>query len=74
MIIYRKLGMKDKAAQQAAYFVDRKNDPSALNYALGFFQTHPEVANESVPWHVHAEHPLAPAGSKPEPSSATEAQ
>ena len=74
MIIYRKLGMKEKAAQQAAYFVDRKNDPSALNYALGFFETHPEMANESVPWHVHAERPLAPPGSKPAPNAATEAQ
>lgn len=74
MIIYRKLGMKKEAEQQAAYFIDRRNDPSALNYALGFFQTHPEMANESVPWHVHAEHPLAPPGAKPAPNGATEAQ
>jgi Tfp pilus assembly protein PilF len=52
-IVYRRLGMKDAAAREAATFADQKDDPTANTYALEFLRTHPEVTSESVPWHVH---------------------
>jgi Tfp pilus assembly protein PilF len=72
-LIYARLGMRDKAAQQAAYFADERNDPSALNYALQFFKGHPNIARESVPWHLHSDRPQPPTGA-PQPSQGTEAQ
>lgn len=55
MRIYQRLGLKKQAAEQSAYFVDRKDDPNASSYALDFLKTHREVSNESVPWHTHLE-------------------
>jgi tetratricopeptide (TPR) repeat protein len=52
-ILYRRLGLKDKATEQAAIFADQKDDPSANAYALEYLQKHGEVASESVPWHTH---------------------
>ena len=52
-IVYRRLGMKDKAAVEAAAFDDQKDDPTANTYALDFLSKHPEITAESVPWHVH---------------------
>lgn len=52
-ILYRRLGMKDKAAREAATFADQKDDPTANTYALDFLRSHTELANESVPWHTH---------------------
>ncbi|RRA47491.1 tetratricopeptide repeat protein [Acidipila sp. EB88] len=52
-IIYRRTGLKDKAQEQAAYFADKKDDPTASVYALEYLSKHSEVAQESVPWHVH---------------------
>ncbi len=75
ILIYRRLGMKEKAAAQAAYFQDRKNDPAAANLALEWLRKNPDVANESVRWHVHGEHPAPlPAGHKPVTGDLTGAQ
>ena len=52
-ILYRRLGIKDKAAVEAAYFADEKDDPTASTYALEYLRKHHEIAQESVPWHVH---------------------
>jgi tetratricopeptide (TPR) repeat protein len=52
-ILYRRLGMKEQASQQAARFADQKDDPTASTYALEYLRKHGEVAQESVPWHVH---------------------
>ena len=52
-ILYRRLGMKDQAKQQAAMFADQKDDPTASTYALEYLRKHTEIANESVVWHVH---------------------
>jgi Flp pilus assembly protein TadD len=52
-ILYRRLGLKEKASAQAAYFADQKDDPTASTYALEYLRKHREVAQESVPWHVH---------------------
>lgn len=52
-ILYRRLGMKKEAADQAAQFADQKDDPTAAVYALEYLRKHTEVASESVVWHVH---------------------
>jgi tetratricopeptide (TPR) repeat protein len=52
-IVYRRLGLKTKAAEQAAAFADQKDDPTANSFALEYLRSHSEVASESVPWHVH---------------------
>ncbi len=52
-IVYRRLGMKDKAARESAYFADQKDDPTATTYALEFLRKHPDVTAESVVWHIH---------------------
>ena len=52
-IVYRRLGMKDKAAHEAASFADQKDDPTATTYALEFLRKHPDVTAESVAWHIH---------------------
>ncbi|HEX7158946.1 MAG TPA: tetratricopeptide repeat protein [Edaphobacter sp.] len=54
-IVYRRLGITDKAAREAAMFADQKDDPTASVYALDFLRKHPEVASETVPWHTHAD-------------------
>ncbi len=53
-IIYRRLGMKEQAAREAWAFADQKDDPTANTYALEYLRKHPEVTEESVPWHIHS--------------------
>jgi len=50
--------MTEKASHEAAMFADQKDDPTASTYALEYLRRHTEVANETVPWHVHSD--LAP--------------
>jgi tetratricopeptide (TPR) repeat protein len=52
-ILYRRLGDKQKAAVESAKFSDQKDDPTASTFALEFLRKHPEVAGESVVWHMH---------------------
>jgi len=52
-ILYRRLGMKDRAQVESAAFADQKDDPAASIYALEYLRKHPGIAQESVPWHVH---------------------
>jgi Tfp pilus assembly protein PilF len=52
-ILYRRIGLKDKASEEAAYFADQKDDPTASTYALEYLRKHHEIAQESVPWHIH---------------------
>lgn len=59
MRIYQRLGLRKQAAEQQAYFVDRKDDPGATPLAHGFLKKHPEVANESVPYHINFSAPQA---------------
>ncbi len=68
-ILYRRLGIKDKAAVESAAFADQKDDPSANTFALGFLRKHPEVANESVSWHVHDLDSTMPEISGPLPTA-----
>lgn len=53
MLLYRRLGLKDEAKHEAKIFADQKDDPAAFSTANGFLRQHPEMSNESVPWHVH---------------------
>ncbi|HZS54166.1 MAG TPA: tetratricopeptide repeat protein [Bryobacteraceae bacterium] len=59
-VIYRRLGMKDKAAQQAALFATKQVDPGAPTYSLNYLRQHPEISIESVPMHVHMDESQAP--------------
>ena len=59
-VIYRRLGMKDKAAQQSALFAVKQVDPGAPTYSLNYLRQHPEISIESVPMHVHTDEPLTP--------------
>ena len=56
-VIYRRMGMKDKASEQAAFFATKQVDPGAPTYSLEFLQVHPEISDESVPWHMHTDIP-----------------
>jgi tetratricopeptide (TPR) repeat protein len=56
-VIYRRLGMKDKAAQQAALFATEQVDPGSPTYSLNYLRQHPEISIESVPMHVHTDEP-----------------
>lgn len=56
-VIYRRLGMKQQGAEQAAMFATKQVDPGAPTYSLGYLRKHPEISTESVPWHVHEEEP-----------------
>jgi len=56
-VLYRRMGMKDQAAAQAAMFATRQIDPGAPTYSLEFLRKHPEISTESVPWHMHTDLP-----------------
>ena len=47
-VLYRRMGMKDKAAEQAALFATKQVDPGAPTYSLEFLRKHPEISTESV--------------------------
>ena len=52
-ILYRRMGLRDKAVQESSAIADQKDDPTASAYALEYLRNHTELANESVPWHAH---------------------
>ncbi len=52
-ILYRRLHQHSKASYEASRFTAEKTDPTASVYALEFLRKHPEIASESVAWHVH---------------------
>jgi len=54
-ILYRRMGMKDKAAEQQAMFVTKKFDPGSPTFSLDFLRKHPEISTESIPWHMHTD-------------------
>ena len=54
-ILYRRLGMKQEASREAAQYSIKRIDPGAPTYSLSYLRAHPEISNESVPWHIHAE-------------------
>lgn len=62
-ILYRRMGMPDKAEREQSAFIDEKIDPGAPTYSLNYLRLHPEIANESIPWHMHSE--FDEAGGRP---------
>jgi tetratricopeptide (TPR) repeat protein len=62
-ILYRRKGMKTEAAQEAALYTMKRIDPGAPTYSLDYLRKHPEISNESVPWHVHTEMRSPPQSS-----------
>jgi tetratricopeptide (TPR) repeat protein len=68
-LIYARLGMDDKASEQATLFADKKADPNSPTYSLEFLRDHPEISTESVPWHMHKDVSLDLAAIPPQPSS-----
>jgi hypothetical protein len=65
-VLYRRMGMKKQAEQEQALLMTEKFDPNSLTRSLSFLQKHPEISDESVPWHVHTDLPQknGPSGSK----------
>jgi tetratricopeptide (TPR) repeat protein len=65
-LLYGRVGMKEKASEQAILFADKKADPGAPTYSLDFLREHPEISTESVPWHMHTDlSPDLAGGSSP---------
>jgi tetratricopeptide (TPR) repeat protein len=54
-ILYRRMGMKQQAAQEASLYTIERIDPSAPTYSLDYLRKHPEISTESVPWHIHTD-------------------
>ena len=63
-ILYRRMGKPEEAREQQAMFVDKKVDPGAPTYSLNYLRIHPEISEESIPWHVHSDMMAEPAGTK----------
>lgn len=54
-ILYRRKGLKKQAEQEAALYTMKRIDPGAPTYSLDYLRKHPEISNESVPWHLHTD-------------------
>ena len=59
-ILYRRMGDKQQASKEAALYATKRIDPSAPTYSLDYLRKHPEISNESVPWHKHSNATAAP--------------
>ncbi|MEZ5425357.1 MAG: multiheme c-type cytochrome [Pyrinomonadaceae bacterium] len=53
MLLYQKLGFRDKAREEAKIFQDLKDDPRTTPLASSFLQQNPYIGNESLPFHTH---------------------
>jgi Flp pilus assembly protein TadD len=54
-VLYRRMGMKKQATDEAAQYTMKRIDPGAPTYSLEFLRMHPEMNRESSPWHVHVD-------------------
>jgi Flp pilus assembly protein TadD len=54
-ILYRRKGLRKQAEQEAALYSMKRIDPGAPTYSLDYLRKHPEISNESVPWHLHTD-------------------
>ena len=68
-ILYRRKGLKKQAEQEVALYTMKRIDPGAPTYSLDYLRHHPEISNESVPWHEHTQMYSAPLAPATEPSS-----
>jgi Flp pilus assembly protein TadD len=66
-ILYRRKGMKKQAEQEAALYTIKRIDPGAPTYSLDYLRKHPEISNESVPWHLHTDMQSMTPTSSPVP-------
>jgi Flp pilus assembly protein TadD len=66
-ILYRRLGMKQQATKESAQYAMKWIDPRAPTYSLDYLRKHPEISNESVPWHIHLETVHTTAGGAGQP-------
>jgi tetratricopeptide (TPR) repeat protein len=53
--VYLALGLKEKAAQEAAAYSDQVEEPGYSYVMQNYWRTHPLVAYEVLPHHVHGE-------------------
>jgi Flp pilus assembly protein TadD len=67
-ILYRRKGMKKQAEQEAALYSIKRIDPGAPTYSLDYLRKHPEISNESVPWHLHTDMQNITSTSKTAPA------
>jgi lipopolysaccharide biosynthesis regulator YciM len=54
-LLYKRMGMKDKAKEQLTFFTLKKVDPGAPTYSQDYLRQHPEISNESKLWHMHSD-------------------
>jgi Tfp pilus assembly protein PilF len=54
-ILYRRMGMKKQASEEAAMYTTKRIDPGAPTYSLDYLRKHPEQSTESDPYHVHSD-------------------
>lgn len=54
-ILYRRVGLKQQASEEAAQYAMKRIDPGAPTYSLEYLRKHPEISNESAPWHIHSD-------------------
>lgn len=52
-LLYKRMGRKNKAAEQASRYAAKVIDPRAPTYSLDYLRKHPEIGPESDPWHLH---------------------
>jgi hypothetical protein len=66
-VLYRRMGMKTEGVKQSALYTAKRIDPGAPTYSSEYLRSHPEISNESVPWHIHMEsmHANASAAGQP---------
>lgn len=62
-IIYSKLGMKEKAAEEGAAYSEHREDPTTGSMAQDFWRKNPMIVNELAPYHVHESSANAPKPS-----------
>ena len=53
MLIYQKLGQRDRARAEAKIFQDLKDVPATTFLAGSFLESNPLIGNESLPYHSH---------------------
>ncbi len=57
-ILYRRMKRQKEAEDQQALFVTEKVNSEARTLSLDFLRRYPEIAEESILWHVHVLEPM----------------
>ena len=52
------MSRQKEAEDQQALFVTEKVNSEARTLSLDFLRRYPEIAEESIPWHVHVLDPI----------------